>query len=233
MTGTAKSPRSSNAAAFAKRIDKALSGYPQAPSGHGRLAWLHERLAAEGVKLSRQAVSAWFSGRSIPVPSVMRVLARVLNVDYPWLALGERPTSTTQEVSKRSFVREGVVSYVGGFIQIGGGQVAPGADPDGGEDILAIIKGQHLSIEVKLARELSEDRYSVDVFKVAPRHIALAAVVSETGHPAILMLTADAVSAHGKWRGGFFEFNFTKAGKKFTIGETAIPVVNSVGDLIK
>lgn len=196
------------------------------------VAWLHERLAAEGVKLSHDSGRRVVAGRSIPVPSVMRVLARVLNVDYPWLALGEGRLHDTgsQQAQFRARRRRELCRRLHSDRRR---TVAPGADPDGGEDILAIIKGQHLSIEVKLARELSEDRYSVDVFKVAPRHIALAAVVSETGHPAILMLTADAVSAHGKWRGGFFEFNFTKAGKKFTIGETAIPVVNSVGDLIK
>ena len=78
----------STGSTFAERLNRSLdaAGLKQAD--------LIRAAGAHGQKLGKSQVSQYVSGKTLPRPRVMRLLAELLNVDERWLAAGEGPAAS-------------------------------------------------------------------------------------------------------------------------------------------
>ena len=72
---------------FAERLARAMAASGMKQAGLVRAA------AVRGEKLGKSQVSQYVSGKTLPRPRVMRLLAELLEVDEGWLATGEAPRS--------------------------------------------------------------------------------------------------------------------------------------------
>lgn len=145
--------------AFATRLEIACENHPHCPTDQprGKQKWIYDNLLEQfGIKLSPEAVRRYFSGEMKPRHKTMIALARLLEVDVSWLALGTAPDMTPKERKVRDATADGAVNLVAGIIQTQGGHVA---FPEGEStvDLFAIIGGKQRSIEVALALDLAED----------------------------------------------------------------------------
>lgn len=69
---------------FARRLEIACDSCPACPKRHhGMQKWLGDKTGT-----STWAAGKWLSGESVPRPSRIKELAKVLNVDELWLSMG-------------------------------------------------------------------------------------------------------------------------------------------------
>ena len=79
--------------AFAKRLTQALDNHPRCPPDYGRLTWVTRELAHQRINVTIETVRRWLTGLSMPRHAKMTALAKILQVDETWLAMGAQPVS--------------------------------------------------------------------------------------------------------------------------------------------
>lgn len=233
---TANRPHSKSFPAldFAKRLDTALHGHPHAPQGHGRQRWLRMLIGERtGKMVSYEAVRKWFAGEARPRPDVMKKIAQALEIDEAWLSLGISPAQTPVEARRRNAVAEGAVNLVAGLIQIAGGNIAfPDNTADYGPDLYAIINGRKLDIEVKLARDLPENKMRFAFSPKSHADILIGVVPMQKSLGAkLLVISKHLLDTAGNPRGGYVEIEVDSRGTSWYVGDTTVPVVNSIRSL--
>jgi len=88
---------SNEASLFAERLREACDSSSACPDGHGSGSWLQRKLEGVGISVSRQAVSNWQRGNTIPRRETLAALAAILDVKPSWLAgLAEGSASITE-----------------------------------------------------------------------------------------------------------------------------------------
>lgn len=189
--------------AFAKRLNEACDGHPHIPPyGQGRQTWVKEHL-----DVSHEAVRKWFTGQSRPRPGKMKDLARVLEVDEAWLALGITPDLEPKEKRARNAQAEGACNVVGGLIQLNGGSIAYPGDNDSRAayiDLYAIVRGASFSIHVSLANRFSEGQFSFVVPKEYKDCRVIGVIHARSTRIHLIDLTHDLIDKHKVRKGGYF-----------------------------
>lgn len=212
---------------FSKRLADAVRAFPGNQGlERGQQVWLRERLKLLcGLEFSGESVSKWFNGESRPRPETMREIARILEVDESWLALGIAPDSAERELRTHSGLASGPANVIAGLIQMAGGSVA--FNEDEGSDMTAIIRGKKVEIEVKTAAVLPDGSLRFVVPKVGEKVVVLGvAPASALSDMRIIRLDAARLAEYGKRR---------NAGTEVVIAPSEIrrwPVVRSVEQIV-
>jgi hypothetical protein len=220
-TSPAKGPPKSDPMrrqAFTERLRTALDNCPNVPGYRsGQHTWVIEQLARKDVKVSRETVSKWFRGDSVPSSARLEALAELFAVDVAWLEFGVHSVVTERERRSHSALAKGVVNLVAGMVQMGGGTVAFPEDGDdnaarGAIDVYAIIKGAQYAFHVAVA-ERDAGRLTLTI----PKRVdgLVLAVAPRDGQPfsyEIFEVLADQVEEFG---------NFNRGGIEIEIPENA------------
>lgn len=218
---------------FANRLALACDGHPHVPPyGQGRQSWLRERL-----NVSHEAVSRWFAGASRPRPGKMRELAKVLDVDEAWLALGITPgIDNIAEARKLNTMADGAANVFMGLAQLNGANVALPDEKDPRAafvDFYAVFRGQQTPFHVSLAQELAALTYKltlpvqydqcipIGVFRTAPMRVDF------------LKLTIPLIQKHAKSQGGYYDLIVTRSpdGSAYSTGPDNWPIIKDLHDL--
>jgi hypothetical protein len=190
---------------FAARLDTAINGHPGSPDGHGRQKWLRERmLQFASVDVSPEAVRKWFGGFSRPRPSIMREIARVLEVDEAWLSLGLTPVETPAKAAERNAMAKGSVNVMAGLIQMCGGHIAFPENDEEGIDIHAIIDGRRLQIEIKTPMPSADGTLKLAIAKGWEKRVVLALIREKAFRIRIFRVPEEMIE-NGRRRGGYVE----------------------------
>ena len=212
---------------FAKRLNTACDGHPHIPPyGYGRQTWVKEKL-----EVSHEAVRKWFTGEARPRPTKMKVLAKTLEVDQAWLALGIAPDMEPRDRRTRNAVAEGAVNSAMGMVQMNGGHCAFPDDKDPRSafvDFYAIIRGQQMAFHISLAQLVSEGQYKF----VVPREFDQCTVIGVV-HAFPLRLhwirmSFDLIERHKVRRGGYFEVTVSKRDSEYSTGADTWPRVHNL-----
>lgn len=202
---------------FARRLVQACEGHPHVPPyGQGRQAWIKENM-----RVSHEAVSRWFKGDSRPRPNRMEKLARILEVDEAWLALGVTPSASPPEARRRKIQGEGVVNVFIGLAQLNGAVVAL---PDSRDprapfvDFYAMFKGEHVPFHICLAEELAAGTFRLTLPKEYPQCIVVGAVPTGSMRVDYVPLPTQQVQEHSVRRGGYFELIVSQQGHRYVSG---------------
>lgn len=218
---------------FARRLEVACEGNPHCPTElyRGKQKWIYDGLEEEfGIKISSEAVRKWFSGESKPRPKVMSYLARLLEVDEGWLALGITPELTPVERKKRNAIADGAVNLVAGMIQMAGGHIAfPGDDS---ADIFAIIGGKNYAVDAILPFALEQDRFRLTISNKLDGKDFLAVVPQDDFSYRVLHVTPELVRDSGELRGDFWELMIEQRGTKWRAGDHQVRELSNIREIM-
>lgn len=148
---------------FVRRLNQACDDVPHIipPHGEGRQIELAKRLG-----MSQEGVRKWFAGEAMPRREAMQKLARLLEVEEPWLALGIMPELSREEKRINARNIDGAVLLAMGMISLGGGACALPSDDDPRRayvDFYAILRGTQMAIHICYARTLGPGSWEVIV----------------------------------------------------------------------
>lgn len=219
--------------AFASRLEQACATNPKAPPAYGRLTWIAKGLSEqENVSISVESVRKWMTGEARPRPDRMAALARFLEVDEAWLALGKNPTMTVGEKKVRARNADGAVNLMIGLSQLAGGHVAVpvATDPNAGKvDFYVILGGRQRAMQVALAKVAGRDLS----FSVRTDYEAATVVgVVPTGGMKfdVVYLPPNLIARNGKTQGGFVEVGMTATDLGSYVSDDDFwPVVHDLG----
>lgn len=135
---------------FAHRFNRAVEGHPLAPpSPHGRQAWVLEKLSKEaGLVVSPNTMSKWFHGTARPRQDNIRKIARTLQVDEVWLAMGQTPARQQASSLTEAQSARGAVLLVAGLIEMAGGRVTFPGKERGAADLQVNMNGDQFDAVV-------------------------------------------------------------------------------------
>lgn len=204
--------------AFAKRLNGACDGHPHIPAyGQGRQTWIKENLG-----VSHEAVRKWFTGDSRPRPEKMRALAKALEVDEAWLALGLAPDLTPAEQKVRNAENEGAVNVVTGLLQMNGSRCAFPSDNDPNAsfvDIYSIQRGVQLAIHITLAKIKSPNQLVFVIPKEYENCRVIGVIHARANRVHLLNMTHDMIEKYKQRKGGYFEVHVTYRDGAYYSGE--------------
>jgi len=211
---------------FADRLKQACDGNPDVPAPYrGRQSWVAEKL-----KISHEASRKWFAGLSRPRSDKMRELAKLLNVDEAWLALGQTPTLDPRERRAQANAASGAVEVVAGLVELNGGKVAFPRDDDpqrGFVHFHAIIDGVWSSFHIALGKPVDDNHYRFDVPAEHERCTVLGFIHSRPLRPQLIRMAPELVNRHGINHGGYIEITVASDDGLYTTGEDTWPRVVS------
>jgi hypothetical protein len=207
---------------FADRLTMAFDGHPHAPAlHHGRLRWIQDQFKDRfKVQISPESARRWFGGIAKPKPDKMTMLARILEVDEAWLAIGTAPDMEPHERRARNAVASGVVNIVAGLISASGGHPAfptpeQAARADQGVDLFAVIRGGQYTFHVSLAQPEGEGRY---VFRI-PRDFAQMTIVGAVQKGPLnftfLLFDTESLTKFAERKGGYYEVTVSEKDRQF------------------
>lgn len=189
---------------FAQRLNQACDQNPHIPPyGQGRQTWVKERM-----EVTHEAVRKWFLGESRPRPDKMKALAKVLECDEAWLALGLKGDLDPREKRARSLNIEGAVNVVTGLLQLNGANCAfPGEkDPQAGYvDIYAITRGEQWSIHVALGKQGPPGQFTFMVPKEYEMCKVVGVIHARPNRVHLLNMDLEMLKKYGIRKGGYFE----------------------------
>lgn len=185
---------------FASRLESACDAHAHAPAfKRGRYSWVLEGLERQGITVSRQTVHQWFKGVMKPRGNKMHALAKMMDVDEAWLALGDDSTVGSVQRPARNALAGGSVNLVAGLIQMAGGSVAF-PDPEDARaerdniHIVAIIRGASYSIHVTAGSAGEDGKLRFPVPRVRGDYLVVLGVVMEGMSARVFELTPDVIA---------------------------------------
>lgn len=190
---------------FAQRLQMACSDHPDIPDyGKGLQTELSKRM-----KVSQEAVRKWLSGESQPRQAAMIRLAKLLDVEYVWLALGTSETEFSQ-LKRVSARHDGAVHALIAFLILKGYNVAFSTDETDRADIHAIGHGVQRNLSVVLMERVGERHCQISV-AMPDESVSLIAAMPIHDVPAkphvnsliydFLWITSDLIREHGQRSG--------------------------------
>jgi transcriptional regulator with XRE-family HTH domain len=198
---------------FAKRLNVACDSLSHVPPyGHGRQTWIKEQL-----DVSHEAVRKWFNGLSRPRPDKIRQLAKVLNADEAWLALGITPTSTPAERRKSNTALAGAVNAYMGLLQLNGSHVSTPDDMD--------KQGNQLPIHVALGEKTEGGKYRFVIPSEYEKCHVVGAIHTIGFRMHWLRLRTDLITRHKDHKGGYIEVTVRHKNSKYMTGTDQWPVM--------
>lgn len=211
---------------FAKRLDTALSNFSDVPSGRGRQKWLRDRIEERcNVEVSPEAVRRWFAALSYPRPQVMDVIARALETDVAWLALGVVPDTALGRRRQTNARVSGAVNLIAGMIQMSQGTIAFPTKSDEGVDLYAIIDGEQHQV---LVRPIDgETKVYVPVNRLDSN---IAVILVHQKSPVefpLCLLNRDFVTRWGTMNGAYYELKVSHNGTTLVANEIPLPRLQS------
>lgn len=219
--------------AFAARLERACEDHPHCPTDEyrGKQKWLREALEdkfGEEYKNSPEAVRKWFSGETRARPRVMKAIASILNVDEGWLSLGIVPEMTQREKKKRGYTAEGGAFLVAGLIQISGGHTTfPAPSSVQSPDLIAIIDGDAVEIDVPLARMISNKVYTLTIKRSYEDHAVVGVIPNGFG-ARLIRIATHVIAQHGARRGDYLELDITEVDGRFSAGDVRLSEITSL-----
>lgn len=159
---------------FAQRLRQACAEHPDIPE-YGKGEQTH---IAKAMKVSQEAVRKWFSGEAQPRQASMIRLARLLDVEYVWLALGTSETEfgRLRELSKN---QDAVVHALISYMILKGYNVAFPMDDSDRSDLHAIGHGVQRNLIVRTPSDIKKREYTFR-FPPADTQISMIAAIPKT-----------------------------------------------------
>nr|WP_228292559.1 helix-turn-helix transcriptional regulator [Pseudomonas aeruginosa] len=215
---------------FRARLDQACDDSPSVPEkGKGR-----QVVIANAINVTQEAVRKWFAGESTPRPSKMRELAKFLEVDEGWLALGIKPELDRKEKRRAAMNRDGAVYLVAGLILLEGGSCAFPAENDkrgSWVDLYSIIRGQQVALHISLARAVSDNLFEVIVPRQYDDVTCIAVIPIGVGEFKFIQLPAEQIEQLKTKKAGDFALTIERAGTKFLSNGHPWPRFKTFGEI--
>ena len=120
---------------------------------------------ARNMSVSQEAVRKWFAGDSQPKAQTMRKLAKLLNVEYVWLSLGEAEISNDAYRAEAKQQDSGVYAFAS-YLLHNGFKISFGVTETDTHDIVA----KHKDLEIRYA--VCTSPLLGDIATIVPRTIA-------------------------------------------------------------
>lgn len=178
---------------FAQRLKQACDRSHDVPEyGRGQQTWFADRLG-----VSQEAVRRWFEGQSRPRPTIMTRVAKLLNVDEAWLALGVSTDMTDKERRQYSQKAEAAVYMMFGVFMSAGYSCAFNED-DPDIDFYAIRGGKQTSVSVTTAYCKSKNVFVAPVRMDSEKRLNLCVVSPENGVFETLVMDNDGIQEYGE-----------------------------------
>lgn len=200
---------------FSRRLVQACENNPVIPEkGKGQQLWL-----AQKMDVSQEAVRKYLEGLARPRPDKMTKLAKILNVDESWLALGVKPEMDHRGLRQYKNRVEAAGYLTFGVFMSNGYTCAFGKEDDDAVDFYAIKGGQQKAVAVTTARERSK---GVWLFPVKPTYESTINIVVLPLRPSqfeFVHLDHAGISEHGEYRGGTIEITVHRDGRVHTTGK--------------
>lgn len=213
---------------FAQRLQMACTDHHDIPDyGKGL-----QTEVAKKMKVSQEAVRKWLSGDSQPRQPAMIRLAKLLDVEYVWLALGTSETEFAQ-LKKVSAKHDGAVHALIAFLILRGYNVAFSTDETDRADIHAIGHGVQRNLSVVLMERVADQHCrittampdeSVSLIAAKPVHDCPTRTDTDSLVYDFLWITADMIKEHGNRTGSRWELDIKlqKEGRQWTVAGNPI-----------
>jgi transcriptional regulator with XRE-family HTH domain len=216
--------------AFVARLKEACDASKLVPPPHkGRQQYISQQLG-----VAPEAVSKWFKGVAMPRPDKIERLAELLQVEQTWLSFGVSPEMDRQERKAHARDVDGAVHLVIGKCMLSGGICGfPGPrDPRAAYvDFYATIRGSVYATHVCLGREVSRDRYELQVPKEYQEVNCVAVIPKTPGKYDQLDLRVDLIDEHRTKKGGGYFLTIDRSeASKYTTGSATWPRIRFFGD---
>lgn len=211
---------------FAQRLKTACDRNSNVPPyGRGRQTWVKECM-----QVSHEAVRKWFAGESRPRPEGMRRLAKVLDVDEAWLALGIAPDMQPKERRARNAQADGAVNTFMGMLQLNGWHCAIPLrhtdTQDTAVDFYGIYAGEQQAFHVSLARQIDKRSYRFSLPTGHNSCIVIGTILTANNLPVELVMPSAMITRLGEDRGGYIEVGVEKRGHRYVTGGDEWPIVS-------
>lgn len=212
--------KASGTEGFVKRLNQACDDLPHIipPFGEGRQIELAKRMG-----MSQQGVRKWFSGEAMPRREAMQRLARLLEVEEPWLALGIMPEVTRAEKKINARNLDGAVMLVMGMLTLAGGTCALPGEKDSRRDYVdfyVILRGTQMAIHIAVAQLVSPGVYQLRL----PREYAevRTIVVIPVSDMRYDFIDLDNINAptHMQRKAGGYSMQMSRIEGKYVTGDT-------------
>ncbi len=178
---------------FAARLKQACDRSNSVPVfGKGQQTWIAERL-----DVSQEAVRRYFEGESRPRPKRMTQLAKILDVDESWLALG-KSTDISDKDRRQYSQKAEAAAYMLFGIFMGAGYTCAFAEEEPNVDFYAIRAGKQTPVSVTAAVVKTKNTFTATVRENTPRHLNLCVVSPEPGMHDVLIMDHRGVELHSE-----------------------------------
>jgi hypothetical protein len=144
------------------------------------------------------------------------------------LSLGIVPEMTQREKKKRGHTAEGGALLVAGLIQISGGHTTfPAPSSVQSPDLIAIIDGDAVEIDVPLARMIDDRVHTLTIKRSYEEHAVVGVIPNGFGARLIRIATR-AIVQHGVRRGDYLELDITEVDGHFSAGDVRLSEITSM-----
>lgn len=216
---------------FAARLTKACDMHKAVIPAYGLG---RQTVIAHHLKASQEAVRKWFTGESRPRVKTMDKLARFVNADPAWLALGIEPDMRPQD--KRFFGKqtEGVVYLALGMAMIEG---ATCAKPDSSDprkefvDYYMIKDGTQVAIRTSLGRETDDGSYEFLIPHEYEQVRNIGFVHHNSSRIHMIDLDKELIDKHKEKKGGGYAVSVKSKNGKYVSEHDEWPRLNHFGEL--
>lgn len=201
------------ARAFAQRLKQACDEYELCPAhGRGRQVWL-----AGKIGVSQEAARKWLSAENVPRTKKIKALAKLLEVDEVWLALGVEPPAHSQDAKQFSNQADGADYLMFGLLMMAGYTCAfPERPEDDDVSVYAIRRGVQTSLAVTLARKNEAGDFDLSVPRGYADLVTLAVVPVSDVRFDILSLDPEGIRQHARRGRGLPEITLKKTAKGYS-----------------
>lgn len=215
---------------FHRRLKQVCDDSPIVPPyGHGRQVYIANKL-----KVTQEAVRKWFTGDARPRTSKIRDLAKVLEVDEAWLALGIDPAMDRKEQRQHSHTTDGAIHLLFGMFTIAGGHCAFPSENDTRKDFVdfyTIIHGSQMAIHVSTGRPTTKDNYEFALPREYQEVRCLGLVAAGGMKFHIIDLDARLIEDHKVRKAGGYAVSIANRESSYTSGGDTWPRIKHLGDL--
>jgi transcriptional regulator with XRE-family HTH domain len=216
---------------FVRRLNQVCDDVPHIipPHGEGRQIELAKRM-----DMSQEGVRKWFAGEAMPRREPMQRLAKLLEVEEPWLALGISPEITEAEKKVNARNVEGASLVVMGLMILAGANCAQPGEGDPRRkyiDFYAILRGVQFAVHVSLAREISSGHFQLLVPREFKQVREVAVIPVGNGKVEFVDLPSNAVDAHKVRKGGHYAISVNRIEGRYVTGNHTWARIKNFGDL--
>jgi transcriptional regulator with XRE-family HTH domain len=205
---------------FSNRLKKICDETPDIPDyGHGRQAYIADKLS-----VTQEAVRKWFSGDSLPRPEKMKKLAKILDVDEAYLALGQVQEQTPHQRRMTTRRTNAATHFVYGLLSLSGAHCAFASENDPRRDrvdLYTIVDGEQAAIHVCFAAHIN-DHFEVSApFEYQDIHCIV--VIAEADmHVRLVDLPSAVIDQYRQRKRTGNVIEVVKKGNNYVVGNQAL-----------